>query len=506
MASADPFPASRPVVGAVMAWLRTLRPPVNDARFWVVQAGVVTLAVLHDVVLGHVPSDDLAGIPAPITSGLLLIPVIYAALTFGVRGAVGTALWSTALIVPHWLPERRLANSHFWIEASFLLAVNAVAIIVGQRVENERLTRLRAETALRTARIAEVRYRSLFEGQPAPVIITDATGTVSEVNTAATRLFGLAASGHPLDDLLGVTAADLLGADPNCLRLPLRDGEERLLVPIAHRLAGDDGADLVQVVLTDVTEEHRRQEEQRLFASQLLKVQEEERRRLARELHDDPLQNLTYLARVMEDLTHHPQVPGELVDRLSRSAVLASDAATALRKIIYGLRPPVLDDLGLVSALRQLIDEARDRSRLSIDLRVTGDPVRLPPELELAAYRIAQESVRNVLRHAHASRASVRLRFGESLVLTVVDDGCGLPQKSRSPGEPGAGLGLIGMRERVGTAGGSLEVTPRSPHGTRVHASLPLVHPESLRPPPGWPGEASPPTTDRSPDGTAARR
>lgn len=477
MAGTDPRAVRRPLVDRVVGWLRALRPPVNRPQFWIVQAGVVTLAVLHDVVLVHLPLAKLASIPTPITSGLLLIPVIYAALNFGVRGAVATALWSTALIVPHWLSQPQLANLHSWIEGSLLLMLNAVAVIVGQRVEGEQRARLRAESALRTARVAETRYRSLFENQPAPVIITDAAGVVSEVNTAATRLFGPAACGRPLNEVLAVTATDLLGGDPPCLSLHLRHGEERLLVPTAHRLVSDDGADLVQVVLTDVTEQQRRQQEQRLFASQLLTVQEEERRRLARELHDDPLQNLTYLARVLDDLSHHPQLPDGLVDQLNRSGLLASEAATALRKLIHGLRPPVLDDLGLVSALRQLANEARSRSGLPIDFRIIGTPTRLPPELELAAYRIAQESVRNLIRHAHASRARVQLRFGESLVLTITDDGRGLPQKTNPPGEPGAGLGLIGMRERVSMAGGSLDVKPLSPHGTRVCVSLPLVQP-----------------------------
>jgi signal transduction histidine kinase len=156
-------------------------------------------------------------------------------------------------------------------------------------------------------------------------------------------------------------------------------------------------------------------------------------------------------------------------------------AATALRKLIQGLRPPVLDDLGLVSALRQLTDEVRSRTTLAVRLTVTGSVIRLSPDLELAAYRIAQESLTNVIRHAQANRAQVRLSFGDALVLTVSDNGRGMPLRGSAP-QPGPGLGLIGMRERVNMAGGSLEVKTRRPHGTLVRATLPLAGTPPRRP------------------------
>jgi signal transduction histidine kinase len=395
------------------------------------------------------------------------------ALNFGVRGAIGTAAWATALVVPHWLLVPQLTATHFWIELSFLVVLNTVAVVVGVRVEGEQRARQRAEAALRTARIAEARYHSLFEDQPAPVIITDSAGVVSEVNTAATRLLGTLVIGCRIDDLLGAPLAALLAGLPGCLELRDRDGEQVLLVPIARTLATDDGTGLVQVVLTDVTEQHRRQEEQRRFAGQLLTVQEEERRRLARELHDEPLQQLTYLARALEDLSQQPALPGELPDGLSRSAAVAAEAASSLRKQIHGLRPPVLDDLGLVSALRQLTDQACRRDGLVVDLQVEGHEQRLSPDVELTTYRIAQEALNNVLKHAQAHAAQVGLRYADQLTLTITDDGRGLQHGTGMPGRHG-GLGLIGMRERVSMAGGTLEVRPHRPRGTLVRATLPL--------------------------------
>lgn len=451
-----------------------LHPPLREARFWIVQVGVVATALLHDVVLVSLHAHDLAGVPATTTSALLLVPVIYAALNFGVRGAVGTALWATVLIVPHWFVADDLTATHVWVEVGYLLVLNAVAVVVGQRVEREQRARYRAEDALRTARDAEARYYTLFEDQPAPVLITDATGTVVEANSAATQLLGKPVSGQLLAALLGVSLEALLAGHRTPLTLTRPDGSDLLFIPTAHQLRTADGTVQAQVVLSDITEQHRRQEEQRMFAGRLLNVQEDERHRLARDLHDDPLQRLTYLTRTLDDLSHRQCPADELSARLSQTAAVADEAAIALRKIIQGLRPPVLDDLGLVSALRQLAEETRARTDATVALKVTGSPARLEPDLELTIYRTAQEALTNIARHAQAKRATIRLAFNDSQVsLTVTDDGVGMG--SAEPGRGNAaGLGLPGMRERINLAGGTLEISPRRPRGTRVQATLPL--------------------------------
>ena len=473
-APANLLPADRP--RGLLRALARVRPPLREPRFWAVQAAVLTLAGVHDLVLDELHAHNLAGVPAPTTSALLLIPIIYAALNFGVRGAVGTSLWATVLIVPHWFisPQPQDSTLHFWIEIGYLLVLNVVAVVVGVRVEREGLARRRAEAALEAAKNAEARYYRLFEDQPAPVIIADAAGTVAEANTAAPALFRRGTAGRRVEELLGVGIATLLDGQPRCLEL--RDGAGRTLrvVPPPHRVNTTGDTELAQVVLTDVTEQHRREEEERLFAGRLLKVQEDERRALARELHDDPLQNLTYLSRALHDLGHRAEMPPEYVGQLVAASTVAEEAAMALRKVIHGLRPPVLDDLGLVAALRQLAQEVRRRTGLVVDLRVTGHEVRLPPGLELAAYRIAQEALNNVVRHAGATRVDVRVCFDQELELTVTDDGQWSAGRKGEGGAKAPGLGLIGMRERVNMAGGTLTVTPRSGHGTRVRAAVPV--------------------------------
>jgi len=361
-------------VGAAVRALRTFLPPVRSARFWIVQAGVLSVALLHDIVLASIPGAGHSfGVPDAMTSAFLLIPVIYAALNFGVRGSVATAVWAAALIAPHWWLMPDVSGTHLVIELGNIAVLFTVAIVVGQRVECEQRARQRAETALATA----------------------------------------------------------------------------------------------------VTEQQRRQEEQRAFSGRLLTVQEEQRRKLAQELHDDPLQNLMYLTRALDDLSENPALDAGLVPRVRYGAELTTEAATALRKIIHGLRPPALDDLGITSALRQLVADVGKRSTLTVTLRYTGTETGLDPDLKLTAYRIVQESLNNVVRHAHARRATVEVQFGETLTLTITDDGTGIPPTLGSADGPQPGLGLAGMRERATLAGGTLRVSARSPHGTTVQATLP---------------------------------
>jgi signal transduction histidine kinase len=228
-----------------------------------------------------------------------------------------------------------------------------------------------------------------------------------------------------------------------------------------------------------VTEQHRRQEEQRAFSGRLLAVQEEERRKLAQDLHDDPLQHLMYLTRALDDLSEDTSLPARLAQVIQHDGELAAEAAAALRKVIHGLRPPILDDIGITPALRQLVAEVRKRSTLNVILHCTGTENGLPPEVKLTAYRIVQESLNNVMRHAQARRATIRVRFANPLTLTISDDGRGIPPTLGSADGPQPGLGLIGMRERATLAGGTLRVSKRSPHGTVVQATLPSGQPSA---------------------------
>jgi len=463
--SRSPQTVARRSLGAA----RKLRPPFRSRQFWLVQAGVLFVAFLDLFVLDHMGFQLPLRIPNGMITALLLIPVVYAALNFGVRGAVATALWATALLTFDWMIFPHGTHTNMWIEIGNLATLNAVAVIVGQWVEREGRARLRAKGALRASEVAEARYRALFDEQHAPVLVTDSAGVVTEANAAATSLLGTGAPGRLLSDLVDAPVTAIL--DGTVARLSVG---ERVFVAKARTLEVGPGERLVQIVLVDTTEEERRLREQRAYAAHLVTVQEDERRKLAQDLHDDPVQTLTYLVRMLELHSDDPRLPPELTARARRNGELAAGVVDVLRTVIHGLRPPVLDDFGVVAALRQLVAEVGSRSGISVRLQVRGDQVRLSAQSELTVYRVAQEALSNVAHHSQAPHARVDLHFGEQVVLTVTDDGCGIPAISTSASS-GGHLGLIGMRERANLVGGSLEISANTPHGTRVRATLPAT-------------------------------
>ena len=477
MPSSDSSGPPQRRLDGVAAWFRSRPVPWKSSKFWITQGGVLIVMAIHTLLLRLLPEENLAGIPAPLTSSLMLIPVLYAALAFGVTGAIATATWASSLFVAHWifLSTEPSIGSHVWIELVNIAVLMASGIFVGQRVEVEQAALRRTESALQLAAVAEERYRSLFEDQPSPVIVTDSRDVVTELNTAARGLLGSAAVGRVLGRSLGLTRAELFRIEsPVTVRSAA--GAVRNYVPTAHEIDVGDGSVLVQIVLADVTEQCRRQEEQRDFTRRVLQIQEEERLRLARELHDDPLQQLMYLARTLEEIAEDPLLAERLVDLVGKGRMIARSASTAVRTLILGLRPPMLDDLGLVPALRQLIENVRWRDELTVGLKINGLQSRLPAELELTAYRVVQESLNNVERHAEARRATVTVTFGDHLELTIRDDGRGMPPANPTRLGADAGLGLIGIRERVSQSGGQMTISSRPGRGTMIQVSIPTHH------------------------------
>ena len=194
---------------------------------------------------------------------------------------------------------------------------------------------------------------------------------------------------------------------------------------------------------------------------------EAERRRWARELHDETLQSLGGLKLMLSGAART-----EDTDRMRAAVATAAEQVTreiaSLRTLISELRPASLDALGLEPALRTLADDARSAHGFTVDAEIViGE--RLPPDLETAIYRVAQEALTNVGKHAGATRVEVRVtRDGGDVHLTVADDGRGFDADA-----PTTGFGLVGIRERVALAGGTLALEDRDP-GTRVSATFPV--------------------------------
>lgn len=214
----------------------------------------------------------------------------------------------------------------------------------------------------------------------------------------------------------------------------------------------------------------------REVASTALNAAEEERKRIARELHDETAQLLAALLiriRVVKKASD-PTALDTLLEDMRREI---GHALEGVRRFARGLRPPALDELGLIPAIESHVRSIREITEIDLSLDADGSADdELPPEASLAVYRIVQEALSNVVRHSGATRAAVRVaREPDRLVVTVEDDGHGfnVPQVRAA----GRGLGLFGMGERAAYIGGRLDVQSAPGTGTRVRAEIPLRDP-----------------------------
>jgi two-component system, NarL family, sensor histidine kinase DegS len=357
--SPEPRVAGAGGSGHLPVFVRRFRMRLHDRRFWVVQALVIAITVGHTLLeathsRGLLP--DLYLLPV----STYFIPVVYAALNFGVEGAVPTALWSAALTAPNLILWHTGAQRPG--VALQLAILIAIAYLIARRVDIETAAKDRAEAA--NARLEHY-----------------------------------------------------------------------------VRLATD--------------------------------AQEEERKRLARELHDDTLQTMIIAKTELDALAVEQPASAAVTARLNTVDKMLTSAIQNVRRFSRDLRPSLLDDLGLVDAIDSLVGDLRARTGIDAQLLTTGQPRRLNQREELALFRIVQEAMRNVERHAAAKTVKVRIDFGHRVRATVADDGCGFDTSEALDGHgPLTKLGLLGMRERAKLAGAALSIRSRPLSGTEVIVSL----------------------------------
>ncbi|MFY9529274.1 MAG: sensor histidine kinase [Candidatus Acidiferrales bacterium] len=215
----------------------------------------------------------------------------------------------------------------------------------------------------------------------------------------------------------------------------------------------------------------------RELTARLLQLQDEERRRIARELHDSVGQTLAALIMNLSSVGADIERLMKTASIVTNSAVLVREMNEEIRTISYLLHPPLLDELGLSSALRWYIEGFAERGKIKVDLDFPDDFGRLSQELETAIFRMVQECLTNIHRHSESPIAKIRIaRSGGDVRVEVEDRGKGMPPEKQSelasPGTPG--VGIRGMRERIAQLGGSLEIHSNS-KGTVVAVRLPVV-------------------------------
>jgi PAS domain S-box-containing protein len=356
-------------------------------------------------------------------------------------------------------------------------------------MQNEELRRTQAELSA-----ARTRYFDLYDLAPVGYCTLDEQGQIRQANLTAASMLGVAASAlrdKPLTAFICKEDQDIYylhrkqrieaGRTQACeLRLVRQDGT-LAWVHLATTAGHDaDGTPELRVVLTDVTE--HKQVEAALRASmrqlqtlsrRVLEAQETERRRVALELHDELGQALTAIKiNLQVGQLFQKQTAGELN---AENVRIVDEALQQMRRLAYALRPSMLDDLGLAPALRWMAEQTAARSGPPVDFDPGPPQPRLAPEIEIAVFRIAQEALTNVVRHAQARHVQMSLhRDGEGLVLRVQDDGLGFdPAAVRARALAGGSLGLLGMEERAMLIGGQLLIESAPGQGCTLRLHCP---------------------------------
>lgn len=353
--------------------------------------------------------------------------------------------------------------------------------------------------ALDALRESEERFRTLVRDLHVGVVLHGPDASVQFANRTALDMFGV-----PNLDAIGgdVSAIGLIALDEQGREIPFADrpvasvirtkeavrngtmGWRRPGVPEILWIFGNaipqfnpDGS-ILRVIssFTDITEMKNAEQAIRQLSMQLLKLQDEERRRIGRELHDGMAQtvlavNLS-LAQVRQS---SPSLSEPAEHALEKARVLLQQMSREIRTLSYLLHPPLLDELGLVSALKEYVRGFSERSGIETELVLPKHFSRLPQSVEIALFRVVQESLANIQRHSGSGSATIRLREDPPKVtLEITDYGRGMKLASNGPAQPNVarlGVGIPGMRERMAQLGGRLAIES-GPSGTTIRATI----------------------------------
>ncbi|MCJ7583231.1 MAG: PAS domain S-box protein [Anaerolineales bacterium] len=348
--------------------------------------------------------------------------------------------------------------------------------------------------AEKTLRESEERFRLLYEKAPLGYQSLDAAGCFIDVNQA-----WLDTLGYSREEVIGRWFGDFLApheVEAFKQRFPkfmatgkiqvevetVRKDGAHAIIAIVGRIAYDEHGGFKQThcILTDITERKRaeealRESRERMahLSRRLVDTQEEERRRIARELHDEVGQSLTALT-ISLDSVSQLALDGVMQSKIAEIQALTKNLIAEVNALSVELRPRVLDDLGLIPGLISLFSRFSTQTGVEIDFKHTGiKRKRVTPEIEISAYRIIQEALTNVVRHAVVKMASVRLQVEADMMwIQVQDEGKGFNLQQAMKAEDS--MGLLSMTERAEQVGGRLEVQTAPGEGTLITCRLPL--------------------------------
>ena len=314
----------------------------------------------------------------------------------------------------------------------------------------------------------------LLKGNPRtahiPVLHISATFVDTEyrVRGLETGADGYLAEPISRDELLATVGALLrLKQAERAARLHAAEAEKaRKDLEVAHN-------ELEQRVRQRTEELARMTEEIRELTGKLLRLQDDERRRLARELHDSTGQMLVAMKLALDEMS--VEAKGQKIESLvAKTVALNEDMSRQLRTMSYLLHPPLLDEVGLPSALQWYADGFADRSGIKVELQISPQFGRLPDDMEIALFRVVQECLTNIHRHSGSATANIQLsRADDKVHVEIVDTGSGISPERVHANRVVPGVGLMGIEERMRQFGGHVEIRSAD-NGTAVSASIPL--------------------------------
>jgi PAS domain S-box-containing protein len=338
---------------------------------------------------------------------------------------------------------------------------------------------------------ANARLAAIVNSSDDAIIGTTLDGTIVSWNSGAEKLYSYAAEeviGRSINILVPPDRADEVPE----IHLRLKAGEninnyetvrarkdgKLLAVSLSISLVKDLAGRILgaATIARDITRSKRAEEMLQTFSQRLIETQEAERSRVARELHDEIGQALTAIKLNMQAILLSTGLSPRAA-QLKETLAIVDRAMQQVHDISLGLRPMLLDDLGLVAALRWYMNHWAQQSGLKAEFVAQLSSARLPPELETACFRIAQEALTNIVRHAQASQIRIELaERGAELHLEIRDDGVGFNQDAMPKGyAPKGSLGLQGMRERVLILSGDIKIKSTVRRGTEIHVCFPLT-------------------------------
>ena len=379
------------------------------------------------------------------------------------------------------------SGEHRLLEYYNSLRTEGVAAPIVRGIARDITEARRAELALRES---EERYRELFENSKDAFYVHDINGVYTSINHAGEKL-----SGYTREEIIGKHFSDFM--TPEHARHVQRQLQKKLEsagettyeiemitkkgknipVEISSRLIMEHGVAVgVQGCVRDISEKKKAQEAARNYSRRLIEAQEAERRRISRELHDQVGQILTAVKMNLHALKHQC-TQEEILSTINKNLDVIDEAVDQIRDLSIDLRPLLLDDLGLVVALRWYLE--RQMRNVGIPMKFISGSLdeddRFSSELETACFRIVQEGVTNVVRHARANRISVRLeRVVSDLILLITDDGAGFDARMLRSGTAMATLGLRGMEERAQAVGGTITIDSAPALGTEICVRFPI--------------------------------